>query len=128
MGDVSRQAQYLCTAVWKTDSQPAIKRDRLLQSAIDMYHTLNISLPPLLHLDGDVLIPNIGNMQEMPDWDMSGIVVPSFSSHGFDDDLAAEDDLAADDDIAAEDNIAEESSEERPKLGLGLKIASFANN
>lgn len=151
--DVTKQAQYLCTAVWKTESQPAVRRDRLQQSAVDMYHALVMALPILQEDLGDVLIPSFANMQGLMDMSgvidmnkmlsMSGIVVPPMASQGYDDlaadddiaadddlaaddNIAADDDLAADDNIAADDDIAVDPSEERPKAGLGLKIASFA--
>jgi len=128
--DVTKPAQYLCTAVWKTESQPGPRRDKLYQAAIDLYHTLALSLPTMPDLS-TLIIPDLGNMDfssGIVDMEqlaqMSGFLVPSMSSGGGMDDIAAgdDDDLAVgddDDDIA----IVEEEKEKRPKFGL--KIASF---
>merc|ERR1711982_129229 len=103
--DVTKTAQYLCTAVWKTDSQPGPKRDKIFQAAIDLYHVLAISIPTVPDLSS-LLIPNFGDM------DFSGMdfLVPSISAGGGMDDIAA-----GDDDLAADDDISEVKEPEKPK-------------
>ena len=135
--DVTKEAQYLCTYVWQNDPKSPLRREKLMQNCIEMYHSLVMSLPPPSTVLGDIVIPTMDTMQDM---DLSGVIDVSqmMAAGGFvipsmgGDDLAADDDLAAgDDDLAADedDNIADpvqdigETSGEKPK---GLKIASFA--
>merc|ERR1711963_392407 len=47
--DPSKRAPYLCTAVWRSgQTQPQVHREKLLQGAIDMYHTLALAMPEQL--------------------------------------------------------------------------------
>ena len=116
--DVNKPAQYLVTSVWKNESIPGVRRDKLQQTAVEMYHTLSLSLPPPQPFLGDVLVPSLDTM------DMSGVIdIGQMMTAGLGhDDLAADDSIAADDD----DDISEPSSE-KPKKGFGIKIASFAS-
>ena len=135
--DVSKRAQYLATSVWMENTMTSIKRDRLMQAAIEMYHALVLALPPVQHFLGDIVVPSVDM-----DMDLSGVIdigklmeagglmVPGAGGGGLvDDDLAAEDDgiAASQDDIAASSESIAESLGEKPKKSFGLKIASFAN-
>ena len=133
--DTSHQTAYLCTSVWREGGQsgPVLRRDKLLQSALDMYHVLALALPVSQPYFGDLITPSLADMSNM---DMTGVIDmnkilamggfpgPSGVSAGYDD-LAADDSIAADDNIAIDDNIAEESESEKPKKSFGIKIASF---
>ena len=127
--DVSRQAQYLVTSVWKHSSISGVRRDKLQQSAIEMYHTLALSLPPPQPFLGDIFVPTLDTMA-----DMSGVIdVGQLMAGGGigHDDLVADDSIAdhglaaENDDLAASDDISDNS--EQPKKSFGIKIASFAN-
>ena len=124
--DVTKQAQYLCTSVWKKTAMTSIKRDRLMQASIEMYHALVLALPPPEAQLGDIVVPSFSTMEDV---DMTGLVdINALLASGG---LVipgglAEDDLAAeDDDIAACDDISDQG--EKPKKSFGIKIASFAN-
>jgi len=126
--DVTKQAQYLCTSVWRQKAMTSIKRDRLMQACIEMYHALVLALPPPQALLGDIVVPSFSTMEDV---DMTGLIdINALLASGG---LVmpgglAEDDLAADDgdDLAASDDISEEAGE-KPKKSFGIKIASFAN-
>merc|ERR1712211_141234 len=57
--DPSKKAPYLCTAVWRSgQTQPQVHREKLLQGAIDMYHTLALAMPEQLQKkDGEEHLP-----------------------------------------------------------------------
>lgn len=110
--DTSRVAPYLCTAVWRKSVQPAVKREKLNQEAIDMYHTLVLAVPTVLPGE-EAMDEDLADDDDLAE----------------DDDLAADDDLADDDDLAADDDL--EADEDSPsvakvKIGFGLKISKFS--
>jgi len=111
--DPQKKAPYLCTAVWRSGhTQPQVHREKVLQAAIDMYHTLALALPDQLEKKED---------EEEEPMDTAD-----------DDDLAADDDLMADDDLADDDDLAADQDDggamqvPKIKFGAGLKIAGFA--
>ena len=131
--DVTKQAQYLCTSVWRHKAMTSIKRDRLMQASIEMYHALVLALPPPQALLGDIVVPSFSTMEDV---DMTGLIdINQLLASGSllmpgglgEDDLVADDNIAAcDDDIAASDDISADVGE-KPKKSFGIKIASFAN-
>merc|ERR1712012_581299 len=113
--DPSKRAPYLCTAVWRGgQTQPQVHREKLLQGAIDMYHTLALAMPEQLQKkDGE---------------DDEAMETDAFDQ-GTDlaaDDLMADEDLADDDDLAADEDGEEHLPVPKFKFGSGLKIAGFA--
>merc|ERR1711974_37468 len=116
--DPQKKAPYLCTAVWRSGhTQPQVYREKLLQAAIDMYHTLAVALPDQL---------------EKKEWEEEEPMDTADADLADDDDLAADDDLMADDDLADDDDLAAEQDDggavpvPKVKFGAGLKIAVFA--
>merc|ERR1712192_340869 len=112
--DPQKKAPYLCTAVWRSGhTQPQVHREKLLQGAIDMYHTLALALPDQLEEKKKE------EEEEEEAMDTAD-----------DDDLAADDDLMADDDLADDDDLAADQVDDLPapkiKFGSGLRIAGFA--
>ena len=125
--DVTRRAPYLATSVWSTESKPSLRREKLRQACIDMYHALVLSLPPD---QSGLIIPGLYSMEEdIADTDMSGVIdVNQIMMTGCigGDDIA---DIAEDSISVANDDITEvgESSGEKSKGRFGIRIASFAN-
>merc|ERR1712181_76903 len=116
--DPQKKAPYLCTAVWRSGhTQPQVHREKLLQGAIDMYHTLALALP-------DQLEKNKEDEEEEEAMDTADDDLAA------DDDLVADDDLMADDDLADDDDLAAIQDDDLPapkiKFGSGLRIAGFA--
>merc|ERR1711974_223109 len=104
--DPQKKAPYLCTAVWRSGhTQPQVYREKLLQAAIDMYHTLAVALPDQL---------------EKKEWEEEEPMDTA------DADLADDGDLAADDDLAADQDDGGAVPVPKVKFGAGLKIAVFA--
>merc|ERR1712181_46522 len=93
--DPQKKAPYLCTAVWRSGhTQPQVHREKLLQGAIDMYHTLALALPDQLE-----------KKKKEDEYEEEAMDTAD------DNDLAADDDLMADDDLADDDDLAADQDE-----------------
>merc|ERR1712079_72264 len=71
--DVTRRAPYLVTSLWTSESKPSLKREKLRQGCIDMYHALVLALQPEPS-HADLVIPSLYAMQDLTDVDMSGVI------------------------------------------------------
>merc|ERR1712192_120499 len=104
------------TAVWRSGhTQPQVHREKLLQGAIDIYHTLALALPDQLEKKKEDEDEEKEEAMDTAD----------------DDDLAADDDLMADNDLDDDDLAADQDDggampAPKIKFGSGLRIAVFA--
>jgi len=119
--DVTRRAPYLVTSLWTSESKPSLKREKLRQGCIDMYHALVLALQPEPS-HADLVIPSLYAMQDLTDVDMSGVIdinkMMMTGDIGHHDNIA--DDSIADDD----DDISDPGDKSK---SFGIRIASFAN-
>ena len=120
--DVTKRAPYLVTSVWSTEANASVRRERLLQACIDMYHALVLALPSTPALT-DLLMPNYGDL------DMSGVIdinqMMMMGGIGYEDNIADDSISAPNDDMDISDTG--ETSGEKSKKTFGIRIASFAN-
>merc|ERR1712192_161044 len=114
--DPQKKAPYLCTAVWRSGhTQPQVHREKLLQGAIDMYHTLALALPDQLE-----------KKKKEDEYEEEAMDTADDNDLAADDDLMADDDLADDDDLAADQDEGGSVPAPKIKFGAGLRIAGFA--
>merc|ERR1712192_286895 len=115
--DPQKKAPYLCTAVWRSGhTQPQVHREKLLQGAIDMYHTLALALPDQLE-----------EKKKEEEEEEEAMDTGDGDDLAADDDLMADnDDLADDDDLAADQDDGKAMPAPKIKFGSGLRIAGFA--
>ena len=119
--DVTRRAPYLVTSLWTSESKPSLKREKLRQGCIDMYHALVLALQPEPS-HADLVIPSLYAMQDLTDVDMSGVIdINKMMMTG---DIGHHDNIA-DDSIADDDDDISDPGEK--SKSFGIRIASFAN-